>query len=252
MSKLTLTNLNLPNNPTARRLLELIGEYQVRFVLLEDGVRFTSPDLSEAKGHYKGDFKDNFLSNLTTSNSNGSSSNPDDVWVLEGDSLKEFKDTYKYQLGISLGKINKLTVVGWNTAYHYLVQGHSETAKDFSNLAYDHFLKDLTSKDKGTNANNENLPPLPNNATARRFMELVEQYNLNCYEWVEKFWYIGSDLCEAKGSHKWDFANNFLGTNPKYEYLNIRGKDSPTTSRERLVAGGIATSSLRCYNVYAL
>jgi hypothetical protein len=136
MSNLTLAGLNLPDNPTARRLLELIGEYQVRYVLLENGVRFTSPDLSKAKGQHEKDFTNHFLPNLT-SNKNGDSSNPDDVWVLEGDSLKEFKAIYQNQLGISLGRINKLTVAGWNTAYHYLVQGHSDTAKDFSNLGAD-------------------------------------------------------------------------------------------------------------------
>ena len=134
--KLTLSNLSLPDNPTARRLLELIGEYQVRYVLFDDGAVFTAPDLSEAKGQHEKDFSNNFLPKLT-GNKNNDSSTPDDVWVLERDSLKEFKDTYQDQLGISLGRINKLTVVGWNTAYHYLVQGHSETAKDFSNLGAD-------------------------------------------------------------------------------------------------------------------
>jgi hypothetical protein len=137
---LSLDLLNLPNNPTARKFLELIGHYQVRSTVHNDGPRFTAPDLSEAKGNQKWDFTIHFLSNLT-SNKNGDSkcdsSNPNDVWVLEGDSLKEFKVIYENQLGISLGRINKLTVVGWNTAYHYLVQGHSDTAKDFSKLGAD-------------------------------------------------------------------------------------------------------------------
>ena len=155
MSKLTLTNLNLPNNPTARRLLELIGEYQVRYVLLKNGVRFTSPDLSEAKGQHEKDFINHFLPNLT-SNKNGNSSTPHDVWVLEGDSLKEFKDTYQEQLGINLDRINKLTVVGWNTAYHYLVQGHSNTAKDFSKLGSESVAESF-------NEENQNQYKLPQN-----------------------------------------------------------------------------------------
>ena len=135
---LSLANLNLPSNPTARKFLELIGHYQVRYTVHNDGPRFTAPDLESAKGNKEKDFVKNFLPNLKTSIwenlSQNSSLFPHDVWVLEYERLKFFKQLYQEQLGISLGRINKLTVVGYETAYLYLSSSPIRKEYDFREI----------------------------------------------------------------------------------------------------------------------
>nr|WP_322714542.1 hypothetical protein [Nostoc sp. ChiSLP03a]MDZ8215796.1 hypothetical protein [Nostoc sp. ChiSLP03a] len=59
---------------------------------------------------------------------------PGKAFKLEGENLANFKKLYQEQNGISLGRVNSLWVGDFLHAYSYLVQGKSETARDFQSL----------------------------------------------------------------------------------------------------------------------
>lgn len=129
-------------NPAAdssilEELCFLTRKYQLRWVRstkLGNGAFFIANQLSEAKGLDKGDYIDNWSNNSTNRIKNGASKLAGGEIKLEGTPLANFKKIYKEIYGESLGRINSLTIVDWERAYSYLVQGSTEAAKEFQTL----------------------------------------------------------------------------------------------------------------------
>ncbi|MCW5317916.1 hypothetical protein GTQ43_30355 [Nostoc sp. KVJ3] len=153
---MTLT-INSPSNSTAKlkssieaiapevdstildELCRLTRIHNLKWVSDKNGKNayYIMSDLSVAKGLYIKDYA-NYWSPEAKSTSpvkqDSLESLPGKALKLEGNNLANFKILYKEQNGISLGKINSLWVGDFLHAYSYLVQGSTETAKDFQTL----------------------------------------------------------------------------------------------------------------------
>lgn len=99
------------------------------------GAYFIMSQLSVAKGLDKEDYINYWSPNQRpVSNKGSSESLAGKVFKLEGESLAQFKESYKEIYGESLGRINSLWVGNFLHAYSYLVQGNTSAAKDFQGL----------------------------------------------------------------------------------------------------------------------
>lgn len=120
------------------KLQKLVRKYNLKWVpSLEqnNNAYFIASHLSVAKGLDSKDYAKHWSDNLSkTSSESGNPSLPGKEYRLEGESLAKFKKFYIKTYGESLGGINSLTILDWSKSFHYLVQGGSEAAKDFSKL----------------------------------------------------------------------------------------------------------------------
>lgn len=145
----------LTANPTAdltvlEELCFLTRKHQLKWVARgsKHGAFFIMSQLSLAKGLDAEDYRKHWadksettaavkrLSSESTSSllQNPAESLPGEALKLEGERLASFKKLYQETYGESLGRINSLYIGDWLHAYSYLVQGKTETAKDFQAL----------------------------------------------------------------------------------------------------------------------
>lgn len=133
---------------TLERFLELLGEHQVRWLPNSEGseVWFVMSDIAVAKGLSKDDYFKHWSDRaLVRASEKGipSESLPGVEFTIEGERLKHYKERFLAATGVSLGRINSLTVGSWKRAYYYAIQGSSSVAKDFSVLGSDTIEKQI-------------------------------------------------------------------------------------------------------------
>ncbi|AFY49028.1 hypothetical protein Nos7524_3228 [Nostoc sp. PCC 7524] len=144
------------NLTTLEELIQLVEKHDIKWVPSNEGngAYFIMSQLSIIKGLDSDDYKKNWV-NLTGSFSQTSlESLAGKAFKLEGNQLAKFKITWREVWGESLGRINSLWVGDWEHAYSYLVQGKSNTAKEFQSLGAKSVIKavesDISSIDKVT------------------------------------------------------------------------------------------------------
>jgi hypothetical protein len=134
-----LKNSILKANPQAdatilEELCFLVRKHQLKWVARGSkyGAYFIMSQLSTAKGLDSDDYKSHWATRC--GRSTPSESLPGEALKLEGEKLATFKKLYQETYGVSLGRINSLYIGDWLHAYSYLVQGSTQTARDFQKL----------------------------------------------------------------------------------------------------------------------
>lgn len=159
MKFLTLTESILAKNPSADRkvleeLNELVEKHNINWFPNREGnsAYFVMSELSVAKGldandyrkHYAGNPEDKTADLTTAEKGLLLEPLPGKDFRLVKENLANFKQIYLEATGKSLGKIPSLYVGDWLRAFSYLVQGRSETAKDFQTLGANTIEKAIT------------------------------------------------------------------------------------------------------------
>ncbi|WP_157094639.1 hypothetical protein [Picosynechococcus sp. PCC 7117] len=139
-----LKNSILALNPKAdpsilEDLVQYCSEYSLKWIPSTQGkgAYFIASQLSEAKGLDVEDYRKNWSDKATTATKQRSSDSTKlagKEYKVTANDLNKLKKIYHAMYGESLGRINSLLVVDWKRAYSYLVQGSSDTAKDFQGL----------------------------------------------------------------------------------------------------------------------
>ncbi|MBD2168047.1 hypothetical protein H6G04_27050 [Calothrix membranacea FACHB-236] len=120
------------------KLSELIEQYDLKWIPSPsggDGAYFIMSQVAIAKGLKASDYKDHWATGSEKSSQSSSLAGRD--FLLTGDYLALFKQSWKEIHGESLGRTGNLYVGDWRRVYSYLVQGKGEVARSFQELGSD-------------------------------------------------------------------------------------------------------------------
>ncbi|MFN6486280.1 MULTISPECIES: hypothetical protein [unclassified Nostoc] len=165
------------------------------------GAFFIMSQLSIAKGLDSDDYKSHWVTRCAKGTP--SESLPGEALKLEGEKLAAFKKLYQEAYpGESLGRINSLFVGDWIHAYSYLVQGQTQTAKDFQTLGAKSIEVASTSE----------LQHIVEPNLQLKIMELAGYSNINL-----KFEVAVVDSFNAGSHRRWDFVERLPKVTKLYE-----------------------------------
>lgn len=165
----------LVNESLLKTLLDYYEHYDIDYVIGHNNEPwFIASQLSAAKKQNQEDFRQNYLSRLTSAeNEQMYFKNLSELGcqLLEGKKLAEFRRMYYEQTNKSLGAIARLWICNWECSGHYLSQGHTDETEEFS-----HISTETTAIQQETSLSN-NLEMLPvidlNNLNREQLLQVM-------------------------------------------------------------------------------